>query len=40
VQQPALVEDSLVYSSGGDPMLQVTSDGLIWHDLPVTPDTL
>jgi hypothetical protein len=40
VQQPALVEGSLVYSSGGDPMLQVTSDGLIWHDLPVTPDTL
>ena len=40
VQQPALVEGSLVYSGGGDPMLQVTSDGLIWHDLPVTPATL
>jgi hypothetical protein len=37
VQQPALVEGSLVYSGGGDPLLQVSSDGLIWHDLPVTP---
>jgi hypothetical protein len=37
VQQPALVEGSLVYSGGGDPLLQVSSDGVIWHDLPVTP---
>jgi hypothetical protein len=37
VQQPALVEDSLVYSGGGAPLLQVSSDGVIWHDLPVTP---
>ena len=37
VQQPALVEGSLVYSGGGAPMLQVSSDGEIWHDLPVTP---
>jgi hypothetical protein len=36
VQQPTLVEGSLVYSGGGDPLLQVTSDGTIWHDLPVT----
>jgi hypothetical protein len=33
-----LVEGSLVYSGGGDPLLQVSSDGgVIWHDLPVTP---
>ena len=37
VQQPALVEGSLVYSGGGAPLLQVSSDGLIWNDLPVTP---
>ena len=37
VQQPALVEGSLVYSGGGAPLLQVSSDGEIWHDLPVTP---
>jgi hypothetical protein len=37
VQQPALVDGSLVYSGGGAPMLQVSSDGVIWHDLPVTP---
>ena len=37
VQQPAMVEGSLVYSGGGAPMLQVSSDGEIWHDLPVTP---
>jgi hypothetical protein len=34
----AMVPDSLVYSGGGAPMLQVSADdGTTWHDLPVTP---
>ena len=33
-----MVPGSLVYSSGADPMLQVSADnGSTWHDLPVTP---
>ena len=34
----AMVEGSLVYSSGAGPMLQVSADnGTTWLDLPVTP---
>ena len=40
VQQPAIVEGSLVYSGGGAPLLQVSSDGVTWYDMPVTPVVL
>jgi hypothetical protein len=37
IQQPTLVPDSLVYSNGEDgPLLQVSVDGVIWFDLPIT----